>query len=108
MPARGAEVMRVAGKEGRLDLAEVLKLLASRGVTRLMIEGGPTVASALIEADLIDEAIFFHAQMVIGKDGVPALQPRAFAMLERHLKHISSEAVGPDRQETYQRESRDV
>jgi len=108
MRARGAEVMRVAGKEGRLDLAEVLKLLASRGVTRLMIEGGPTVASALIEADLIDEAIFFHAQMVIGKDGVPALQPRAFAMLERHLKRISSEAVGPDSQETYQRESRDV
>src|SRR5690349_16870605 len=49
---RGAEVMRVAEKAGRLDPGEVLKLLAKRGITRLMVEGGPTVASALIEADL--------------------------------------------------------
>jgi diaminohydroxyphosphoribosylaminopyrimidine deaminase/5-amino-6-(5-phosphoribosylamino)uracil reductase len=50
----GAEVLRVAEKAGRLDLGEVLKLLAQRGITRVMIEGGPTVASALIEADLVD------------------------------------------------------
>ncbi len=34
--------------EGRLDLAAVLKLLAARGITRLMVEGGPTLAAALI------------------------------------------------------------
>ena len=73
-----------------------------------MVEGGPTIAAALIEADLIDEAIFFHSQMLIGKDGVPALESGAFAMLERHLRHMSSETVGSDRQETYQRESGDV
>jgi diaminohydroxyphosphoribosylaminopyrimidine deaminase / 5-amino-6-(5-phosphoribosylamino)uracil reductase len=108
MQARGAEIMRVAGRDGRLDLAEVLKLLASRGVTRLMVEGGPTVASALIEADLVDEAIFFYSQTMIGQDGVPALQPGAFEMLDRTLKRISGEAIGPDRQENYQRELRDV
>ena len=108
MQARGAEIMRVAGRDGRLDLSEVLRLLASRGVTRLMVEGGPTVAKALIEADLIDEAIFFHSPMLIGEDGVPALEPGAFAMLDRHLKRMSNETLGSDRQETYQREWDDV
>jgi len=101
----GAEVLRVAEKAGRIDLGEVLKLLAQRGITRVMIEGGPTVASALIEADLVDEAIFFHSPMVIGEGGLQALEPRAVQLLGRHIKRVSSEPVGPDRQETYERGS---
>jgi diaminohydroxyphosphoribosylaminopyrimidine deaminase/5-amino-6-(5-phosphoribosylamino)uracil reductase len=99
----GAEVLRVAEKEGRLDLREVVKDLATRGITRLMVEGGPAVASALIEADLIDEAVFFHSPIVIGEEGVPALESHASKLLIRHLKRASSEPVGPDRQETYER-----
>ena len=101
----GVEVLRVAEKQGRLDLREVLRLLAKRGITRLMIEGGPTVASALIEADLVDEAIFFHSPLVIGEEGLPALEPRPAQLLKQHLERVSSEPVGPDRQETYERGS---
>ncbi|MBO0717614.1 MAG: RibD family protein, partial [Rhizobiales bacterium] len=99
----GAEVLRVAENEGRLDLREALKLLAKRGITRLMVEGGPTVASALIEADLVDEVVLFHSSVVIGEEGLPALEPRAAQLLSQHLQQISSEPAGPDRQETYQR-----
>jgi diaminohydroxyphosphoribosylaminopyrimidine deaminase/5-amino-6-(5-phosphoribosylamino)uracil reductase len=101
----GADVMRVTEKNGRLDLREVLRLLATRGITRLMVEGGPTVASALIAADLIDEAVFFHSPMMIGEAGMPALEPRADQLLKQHLKCISSEPVGPDRQDSYDRGS---
>ena len=101
----GVEVLRVAEKQGRLDLRAVLSLLAKRGITRLMIEGGPTVASALIEADLVDEAIFFHSPLVIGQEGLPALEPRPIQLLRQHLERVSSEPVGPDRQETYERGS---
>jgi diaminohydroxyphosphoribosylaminopyrimidine deaminase / 5-amino-6-(5-phosphoribosylamino)uracil reductase len=103
MRARGADVARVAEKDGRLDLREVLQLLARRGITRLMVEGGPSVASALVEADLIDEALFFHSSMVIGEEGVPALEPRAAKLLNQNLKRVSSEPVGPDRQEMFER-----
>jgi diaminohydroxyphosphoribosylaminopyrimidine deaminase/5-amino-6-(5-phosphoribosylamino)uracil reductase len=102
---RGAEVLRVAEKDGRLDLREMLKVLAERGITRLMVEGGPTVASALIEADLVDEAVFFHSPMVIGEEGLPALEPRAAKLLSQQLDRVSSESVGPDRQEIYERGS---
>jgi diaminohydroxyphosphoribosylaminopyrimidine deaminase/5-amino-6-(5-phosphoribosylamino)uracil reductase len=102
---QGAEVVRAAEKNGQLDLAAVLKLLAARGVTRLMVEGGPTLASAFIAADLVDEALLFHSPIRIGDDGLTALDPRARTTLDQHLKYISSEQVGPDRQECYERES---
>ncbi len=105
MRQRGAEVLRVAEKTGRLDPDEVLKLLAKRGITRLMVEGGPTVASALIDADLVDEAVFFYSPLVIGEAGLPALEPHALRMLGQRLKLISDEPIGPDRQEIYERGS---
>jgi diaminohydroxyphosphoribosylaminopyrimidine deaminase/5-amino-6-(5-phosphoribosylamino)uracil reductase len=101
----GADVVRTVEKNGLLDLMPVLKLLAARGVTRLMVEGGPTLASAFIAADLVDEALLFHSPTRIGDDGLAALDPRARTMLDQHLKRISSEQVGPDRQEYYERES---
>jgi diaminohydroxyphosphoribosylaminopyrimidine deaminase/5-amino-6-(5-phosphoribosylamino)uracil reductase len=99
----GVEVLREAESGGRLDLPAVIKLLAGRGITRLMVEDGPTLAAALIRAELVDEAILFHAAKIIGADGVEALNPVAVAALTRRLKHRGSEPVGPDRQDVYER-----
>jgi diaminohydroxyphosphoribosylaminopyrimidine deaminase/5-amino-6-(5-phosphoribosylamino)uracil reductase len=102
--ARGVDVLRVAeAAGGRLPLAAVLKLLAERGVSRLMVEGGPTLAAALIAADLVDEAILFHSAKPIGADGVEALAAPAAAGLAQRLKLVADEPVGADRQEIYQR-----
>jgi diaminohydroxyphosphoribosylaminopyrimidine deaminase/5-amino-6-(5-phosphoribosylamino)uracil reductase len=103
LQAKGVEVLRAGGSGGRLDLAAVLKLLAARGITRLMVEGGPTLAAALIAADLVDEAILFHSAKAVGADGVVALDDAAEAALTQRLKRISAEPVGPDRQESYRR-----
>jgi diaminohydroxyphosphoribosylaminopyrimidine deaminase / 5-amino-6-(5-phosphoribosylamino)uracil reductase len=100
---RGVDVARVMHVDAQLDLATVLKLLAARGITRLLVEGGPTLAAALITADLVDEAILFHSGVVIGDNGVNAFEPQALAALSRQLTRVASEPVGPDRQETYER-----
>jgi diaminohydroxyphosphoribosylaminopyrimidine deaminase/5-amino-6-(5-phosphoribosylamino)uracil reductase len=100
--AHGAEVIGLGHRDG---LRTVLGALGSRGITRLMVEGGPTVASALLEADLVDEAVFFHSPIVIGEAGVPALEARADHLLKQHLKCASSEPVGSDRQDSYERRS---
>jgi diaminohydroxyphosphoribosylaminopyrimidine deaminase/5-amino-6-(5-phosphoribosylamino)uracil reductase len=99
--AHGAEVIQMEDKDG---LGTMLEHLGSRGITRLMVEGGPTLASALITADLVDEAVLFYAPIIIGEDGMTALEPRAQAMLARHLNLVSTELLGPDRQEHYERE----
>jgi diaminohydroxyphosphoribosylaminopyrimidine deaminase/5-amino-6-(5-phosphoribosylamino)uracil reductase len=101
--AHGAEVLRAGESGGRLDLAVVLKILVARGITRLMVEGGPTLGAALIAADLVDEAIFFHAAKVVGAGGLDALDAAVLMALTRRLKCVTSEPVGADRQDLYER-----
>jgi diaminohydroxyphosphoribosylaminopyrimidine deaminase / 5-amino-6-(5-phosphoribosylamino)uracil reductase len=101
--AQGAEVCRVEATSGYLDLAVVLKLLADRGMTRLLVEGGPTVAAALLAADLVDEAMLFVSPKSVGVDGIDAFDPPAMAALSR-LNLAETEQVGPDRLDIYQRE----
>jgi diaminohydroxyphosphoribosylaminopyrimidine deaminase/5-amino-6-(5-phosphoribosylamino)uracil reductase len=101
--AQGVEVLRAGERGGRLDLGAVLKLLAARGITRLMVEGGPTLAAGLIAADLVDEAVLFHAAKVVGAGGIDALGGTAMAALTQRLKRLASEPVGADRQDLYER-----
>jgi diaminohydroxyphosphoribosylaminopyrimidine deaminase/5-amino-6-(5-phosphoribosylamino)uracil reductase len=98
LTAESVTVLRAAHAHGRLDLAAALKLIAARGITRLMVEGGPTLAAALLAADLIDEAVLFHSPTVVGADGVDALEGMPLAALteSQRLKCVASESVGAD------------
>lgn len=49
------------------DLKEILTDLHSRGIKRLLVEGGPTVLSAFLEAGLWDEMSLFVAPKVMGR-----------------------------------------
>jgi len=102
---RGAEVLRVASAGGRLDLAEVLRQLAERGITRLMVEAGPTLAAAFLKADLVDEAVLLRASVSIGEKGIDALQGLPLEALTRsdRLLLTSSEMVGADTMEHFER-----
>ena len=46
--AMGVEVLRSPESSDPLDLKDVLGFLAAKGITRLMVEGGPTLAAALL------------------------------------------------------------
>ncbi len=63
---KGCEVFRVDERGGQLDIAEVLKVLAEKGITRLMVEGGPKVAASLATADLVDEVVLIRTDKSIG------------------------------------------
>lgn len=98
----GVEVWRAEATSGRLDIAAVLKVLAARGITRLLVEGGPTVAAAFLAADLIDEALLFVSPKPVGADGIDAFTPSAEIALLR-LQQGEPEQIGPDRLEVYRR-----
>jgi diaminohydroxyphosphoribosylaminopyrimidine deaminase/5-amino-6-(5-phosphoribosylamino)uracil reductase len=102
---RGAEVLSVASAGGRLDLAAVLRHLAERGITRLMVEAGPILAAAFLAADLVDEAVLLRAPTAIGADGIDALEDRPLEALTRsdRLGLTGSETIGADTMEHYQR-----
>jgi diaminohydroxyphosphoribosylaminopyrimidine deaminase/5-amino-6-(5-phosphoribosylamino)uracil reductase len=98
-------VMRVPSRNGRLDLGAVLKLLAGRGITRLMIETGPILAAAFLRADLVDEAVLFQAPQAIGPHGIDALDDLPLAALSHSptFRSTGREMVGLDRVETFER-----
>jgi diaminohydroxyphosphoribosylaminopyrimidine deaminase/5-amino-6-(5-phosphoribosylamino)uracil reductase len=102
---RGVDVQRMAELGGRLDLLAVLKHLAERGITRLMVEAGPILAASLVRADLVDEAALFRSQGSIGSDGIDALDGLPLCALTQspQLKCVSSDAVGDDRLEMFER-----
>jgi diaminohydroxyphosphoribosylaminopyrimidine deaminase/5-amino-6-(5-phosphoribosylamino)uracil reductase len=100
----GVEIARCEAIGGRLDLAAVLKLLARRGITRLMVEGGPMLAAAFVTADLVDEAVLFHAPMRVGAEGIDALEGLPLtALTQGRLRRVSEEQVGADRMEWFER-----
>jgi diaminohydroxyphosphoribosylaminopyrimidine deaminase/5-amino-6-(5-phosphoribosylamino)uracil reductase len=94
----GAEVLRVPAPGGRLDLGIVLECLAARGMTRLMVEAGPILAAALLDADLVDEAALLRSGKMIGPDGIDALEGLPLTSLtgSSRFELIRTERVGED------------
>jgi len=105
LTAHGAQVLRVASADGRLNLAQVLKRLAERGVTRLLVETGPILAAALVEADLVDEAVLLRSPLEIGVDGIDALEGLPLDALTRSPRLVlaGTDAIGADTLEHYWR-----
>jgi diaminohydroxyphosphoribosylaminopyrimidine deaminase / 5-amino-6-(5-phosphoribosylamino)uracil reductase len=101
----GVEVFERKAHEDRLDLANVMILLAEQGITRVLVEGGPTLAAALIDADLVDEAVLFRSRRIIGPDGIPALEGERLSALtqSQRLQSRGIELIGDDAIETFER-----
>ncbi|RJP42131.1 MAG: bifunctional diaminohydroxyphosphoribosylaminopyrimidine deaminase/5-amino-6-(5-phosphoribosylamino)uracil reductase RibD [Phycisphaerales bacterium] len=60
---------------GRLDPATALRLLARRGATNVLLEGGATLIRAFLAAGLIDEARVFVGPIWIGGGDAHAIAP---------------------------------
>src|SRR6266508_3282965 len=99
------DVLRVPSRNGKLDLAATLELLAGRGITRLMVEAGPILATEFIWADLVDEAVLFRSPTPIGPEGIDAVEKLSFSALAQlaGLKAVGSEQIGIDMVENFVR-----
>jgi diaminohydroxyphosphoribosylaminopyrimidine deaminase / 5-amino-6-(5-phosphoribosylamino)uracil reductase len=77
-------------RSGRLD--EELRALAADGVQSLLLEGGPTLATAFLAAGLVDKLLFFVAPVLAGEG------PHALGGLDAPLEllHLRAEPSGGD------------
>ncbi len=94
------------GDDGRLDAGRALTTLTELfGATRVLAECGAELATSLLRADLVDEVAWFRSNLVLGKDGISALNGLeiAPALAEHGLIRQSSHPVGQDVLETYAR-----
>jgi diaminohydroxyphosphoribosylaminopyrimidine deaminase / 5-amino-6-(5-phosphoribosylamino)uracil reductase len=100
---QGVEVLQAPAQAGRLALPAVLGLLAERGISRLMVEGGPTVAASFVAANLVDQAVLFHSAKVLGADGIDALEGLPLEALTGKMTSLGREPVGDDSVEFFAR-----
>jgi diaminohydroxyphosphoribosylaminopyrimidine deaminase/5-amino-6-(5-phosphoribosylamino)uracil reductase len=74
------------------ELEAELAALADEGVQTLLLEGGPTLAAAFLERDLVDKLLVFVAPKLSGAGPAPvAALPEPVA-----LRGLSDERVGED------------
>jgi diaminohydroxyphosphoribosylaminopyrimidine deaminase/5-amino-6-(5-phosphoribosylamino)uracil reductase len=66
LQAQGAEVVTLAGADGRVDLPGVMDDLARRGINEVLVEAGRTLNGALLQAGLVDELVLFLAPQLLG------------------------------------------
>ena len=64
-----------------VDLNSGFRALAARGINSVLVEGGGGLASALLDADLVDRVVMMRAGIVLGGDGRASIGGLAFEEL---------------------------
>ncbi|MEQ1650905.1 MAG: bifunctional diaminohydroxyphosphoribosylaminopyrimidine deaminase/5-amino-6-(5-phosphoribosylamino)uracil reductase RibD [Hyphomicrobium sp.] len=84
LAARGADIITVTTVQNRLWLPAVMEALVARGITRLLVEGGPSLWRSFADASLVDEVALY-------------LAPDAGASNadETHARHALQRWLGP-------------
>lgn len=94
----GAQVERAEYTGNGLDLHQVLETLASRGCNELLVEAGPCLNGALLQAGLLDELIVYQAPHLLGPAARPMFDiPELTAMDKRPgFRLLSTRRIGND------------
>jgi diaminohydroxyphosphoribosylaminopyrimidine deaminase/5-amino-6-(5-phosphoribosylamino)uracil reductase len=95
----GVEARQVrTDPDGRLDLEAVLHSLGRDGVTRTLVEGGPTISAVLLAADLVDEVVIARGTEALGGNGRKPFGSRGLELLDDTARWQLAERrmLGPD------------
>ena len=93
----GHEVI-ITNNTGQVDLPSLLRKLAKKEINEVLVETGPTLAGAFIQAELVDELILYMAPKLMGHAAKPSLNlpglDKMSDCLQLNLKDIRQ--VGED------------
>ncbi|MBP0445780.1 bifunctional diaminohydroxyphosphoribosylaminopyrimidine deaminase/5-amino-6-(5-phosphoribosylamino)uracil reductase RibD [Roseomonas sp. SSH11] len=81
---RGAEFVDVPpATGGGLEPEALLRALAAKGISRLLVEGGAILSASLLRAGLVNRVAWFMAPSLIGGDGLPGFDSLGVDRLEQ-------------------------
>ena len=95
---RGVEII-TAGDGARVDLKILMRELADREITSVLVDGGGTINFAMLNAGLVDKIFAFVAPKIIGgKNALTAVAGDGFLKLTDavELTNFSAEKIGDD------------
>jgi diaminohydroxyphosphoribosylaminopyrimidine deaminase/5-amino-6-(5-phosphoribosylamino)uracil reductase len=92
------ELVGVQAHGNHADPVAVLRCLQERDVVGLLLEGGPTVVAAFLDAELVDRVSAFIAPKLLGPNGAPAFRQADAAQLSAALSldMVERQTVGAD------------
>lgn len=96
---KGVRVLMAKQTEQRkLDLDSVLRLLANEGITRLLVEGGASLAHSFLTSEKADEIILIEGNIAIDCGGLPAFTVAGPELVAQNRSYSLSEtrALGQD------------
>ena len=98
LEASAVRIIDVAARDGRVDSSGALAALGAEGITRLMVEGGAQLSTALLRAGLVDELHWFRAPSLIGGDGLPPFGDLGVSAMDEvsSFRALSRTPVGDD------------
>jgi diaminohydroxyphosphoribosylaminopyrimidine deaminase/5-amino-6-(5-phosphoribosylamino)uracil reductase len=103
---KGVEVFPVYAEGGRVNLSETMQILARRGITRLLVEGGPTIWRAFADAGLVDEAVLFRAGETEAAKALSGPVPETILssfLPSRPMRLAATRRIGDDHMHVFRR-----
>lgn len=97
--AAGARVESLAvAAGGGLDLDAVLERLGQLEINEVLVEAGPTLAGAFLQAGLVDELVVYLAPHLMGHEGSPLLRLAGITTMAARLplRIVDVRLVGAD------------
>jgi 5-amino-6-(5-phosphoribosylamino)uracil reductase len=90
-----ADVVDCSDEEAdRVDPAALLAVLAARGLRRVLTEGGPTLLSAFVDNDLLDELCLTIAPSMVGGTGPRIASGPGQVLTRMRCAHIVTDQSG--------------
>lgn len=90
----GVELAPTKPRNGKVDLAAVVKELGRREILSVLLEAGPRLNAAALSASLVQKLVLFYAPKLVGDTRVPFVAKSLTAFPPLHLQ--SSRQFGAD------------
>jgi diaminohydroxyphosphoribosylaminopyrimidine deaminase/5-amino-6-(5-phosphoribosylamino)uracil reductase len=91
----------VADHEGRVPPRIALSLLAAEGITRVLVEAGPQLSAAFLDAHVVSTLYWYRGSMLLGGNAISALAARTVSESPRQTL-TARLALGPDHLDVYE------
>ncbi|MBN1871947.1 MAG: bifunctional diaminohydroxyphosphoribosylaminopyrimidine deaminase/5-amino-6-(5-phosphoribosylamino)uracil reductase RibD [Candidatus Omnitrophica bacterium] len=95
---KGAQVLLLPKKRGKVNLKYLMRYLASRGISTVLCEGGGELVASLLKEGLVDEVFFFISPRIIGgRDSATSCGGDRSSLAESHwIRKIESRKIDGD------------
>ena len=95
---RGARVESLPLDDGRIDLAVLVRRLGELDINELLVESGPRLAGAFIEARCFDELVLYVAPKLLGLTARRAVEVSSPSLLAEALQlpMVACDRIGDD------------